>query len=459
VAYRPTLPSWIPTAALLSTAALIGLITGINPKYGIVAVLALGFVAVVMADLTLGLCLFTVVTFLDILPTVGVAVTFAKAVGVLLVISWLGSRSQEASGRREFFGVHPALTYLVVAFLVWGLASMVWAEDPSAVFSAMFRYGLNVLLFVIVFAAVRSERAVLGVVIAFLIGAIASAGYGFAFPVDQSSVDEISRLGGLGADPNQLASVLVCGIVLAAALVVGDNSPPLRLFALGTIVLCAAGVLFSFSRTGLVALAVALVAGVIFGGRWRRWAVVLLVVLSVGMTTYILSFAGEQQRERVTKLDGGTGRSDIWTVGERMIRHSPLNGVGAGNFPISSVHYLLQPGVIERPEFIVDTPKVAHNIFIEVWAELGLVGLVMFLTIIGSAVGFAGRAALMFKRNGDERMELLARAIVVSQVAFLSAGLFLSEEFSKQLWLLLALGPALFAIAQAAERPRDYGAA
>ncbi|HEX7059062.1 MAG TPA: O-antigen ligase family protein [Solirubrobacterales bacterium] len=441
----------MPTLVLLATAVPIGLLAGADPKLALVAVLALGFAAVVLTDLTLGLCMFAVISFLDVLPFGGIALTFAKVAGFLLVLSWMAGRAEHADRRGEYFGVHPVLTYLIIAFLAWGLSSMLWAEDPSSVMSAMIRYGLNLALFVIVFAAVRSERAVTWVAASFLIGSLVAAAFGLLTPADPASADDISRLGGGGNDPNELAAVLVTGIVFAAAFLAGDFPPLLRLLAIGAMGVCATGVLLSFSRTGLVALAVALMAAVLFGGRWRQGALVLLIVLAGGVTIYIASFAGEAQRERVTKLDGGTGRQDIWTVGMRMIEANPTSGVGAGNFPVSSVHYLLQPGAIERAEFIVDTPKVAHNIFIEVWAELGLVGFALFMAIVGSSVTFAARAARAFKRMGNERMELFARAILVSQLAFLSAGFFLSEEFSKQLWLLLALGPAIFAISRSAD--------
>jgi hypothetical protein len=52
-------------------------------------------------------------------------------------------------------------------------------------------------------------------------------------------------------------------------------------------------------------------------------------------------------------------------------------------------------------------------------------------------------------------MELLSRALLVGLAGVLAADFFISEEFSKQLWLLLGLGPALLAIAHATEREAD----
>ena len=101
---------------------------------------------------------------------------------------------------------------------------------------------------------------------------------------------------------------------------------------------------------------------------------------------YFGAFASVDARDRILELDGGTGRTDIWTVGWRMVEAQPLWGVGAGNFPVASIHYLLEPGALLRTDFIVDDPKVAHNTYLNVLAELGVVGLALFLAILALAV-------------------------------------------------------------------------
>ncbi len=435
-------------AGLLVTGLVLGLLAGLDPAYAAIAALGLGFVVLVLADLTIGLCIFTVISFLDLLPFGGVTLTFAKAAGLLLAISWLATLTTSSAARSDFFAAHPAVSYVLFAFLSWTALSIVWAEDPGAGFESFYRYGLNIVLLLIVFTAVQRSRHAIWVVGAFLVGALISALYGIASPAETVGPEDIARLSGAGADPNELAASLVAALPLAAAFLVSRHrSPGVRLLAATAIVVCSAGVLLSFSRTGLVSLAVVLVAAVVFGGRWRLPALALLAAVCIGIGGYLAFSATPEQRERVTKLDGGTGRSDIWAVGWRMIQDSPSNGIGAGNFPVASVHYLLEPGAIERAEFIVDTPKVAHNLYLEVWAELGLIGLALFLTIIGFGLSSTFRAVRLFKRTGDDDMELLSRALLVSLLGFLAAGMFLSEQFSKQLWLLLALGPCLLAIA------------
>jgi O-antigen ligase len=164
---------------------------------------------------------------------------------------------------------------------------------------------------------------------------------------------------------------------------------------------------------------------------------------------YFASFAGVDARDRITTVQGGSGRTDIWKIGWRMVEDKPVLGVGSGNFNVSSKHYLLiKPGAIERDEFIIDTPKVAHNSYLQVLAELGVVGLTLFLSIIGFSIACALRAARWFGRAGDIAMEVMARGSIIALVGILAADFFITEQYGKQLWLLLGLGPALYGVAR-----------
>jgi O-antigen ligase len=131
-----------------------------------------------------------------------------------------------------------------------------------------------------------------------------------------------------------------------------------------------------------------------------------------------------------------------------MVEAHPVRGVGAGNFRDVSGQYLLtEPGAITASDQIIDEPHFAHNVYLEVLAELGIVGLALFGALVAAAIGTGVRAARRFGRAGDASMELLSSAVVVALVSLLAMDFFLSDQFSKQLWLLLALCPALLAIA------------
>jgi O-antigen ligase len=187
-------------------------------------------------------------------------------------------------------------------------------------------------------------------------------------------------------------------------------------------------------------------------GRWRVGAVVVALSIGLLLTGYFSFAAPEPARERVTTIGDGTGRTDIWTVAWRMVEDRPVTGVGAGNFRTSSIHYLIEPGLIRRDDFIVDRPQVAHNSYLHVLAELGVPGLALFLTILAVCLSCAWRAARLFARRNDAVLESLSRAVVLALLALFVADFFASDHLNKELWLLLGLGPALLAIARDSAR-------
>ena len=455
----PRLDLWhaLACAGVLFVATVVGLLAGRDPALGLGFGVALVFVWLVLSDLAVGVCLFGFAAFLEVLPGFG-SLSFAKVTGALLALSWLAviatGRGRE---RRSFVTAHPVITTVAVLFVGWVAASSIWAEDSGRALTSLSRYALNLLLFPIVYSAIRNRQHAVAVAVVFIVGALLSALYGSLFAQGQDLGDGTVRLSGAGVNANTLAFQLVAALVLATGFSVSRGLPiAWRGIAACMAALCMFTVLITLSRSGVIAIGCALVAGCLLAGRGRRAS--MFAVGSVAIVATLLYFtqlAPEAARERITTVSGGSGRSDLWTVGMRMVEANPYHGVGSGNFSTASIHYLLEPGAIVRDDFIVDIPKVAHNIYLEVLAELGVPGLVLFLAILGFALVCGIRAAGVFSRLEDTRMEILSRSVVVACIGILSAEFFASEQYNKPLWLLLALGPALLRLAQQAEQAAD----
>jgi O-antigen ligase len=442
------LPPWALYGAVGTVAALIGVLAGLNPPVGIVTALGFAFVVLTMANLTAGFCMFAGLTFVDqVLPTAGV-LSLTKVIGLLLLLSWVAviTVGGRTARRSELFS-HPWLLYVLLLFGAWIALSATWAEERGAALTGLVQFIPLAALFLIVFTAVRTRGQAVAVIAAFTVGAIVSAAYGLAVPTDPTATDRLS--GGAG-NANETAAALVAGATLLGALAAGlRRQPVLRLVATAGVPFLVFGIFLTLSRGGLVAMGAALIATIAFAGRWRPQAVGVAIVGVLSAVVYFGAFAPAGAKDRVTALDGGTGRTDVWTVGWRMVEDHPVRGIGNGNFANTSVHYLLRPGAIVRDDFIIDTPKVAHNSYLEVLAELGIVGLALFLTVLGFALACIVRAARLFRRLGDRQMELLSRALFVALVGLLASDFFGSRQYEKQLWLLLALGPAFLALARA----------
>lgn len=447
---RIDLESWALPAVVAALAVLLGFTAGVAPQLAIGASFAVAFVILVVTDLVWGLAVFTFFAFLEIVPFGGPALSVTKLLGGLLLISWLMSIT---SGRRAWVAwpLIRRAAVLLTALVGWTLLSATWAEQPGTALSSVSRLALNAIMFVIVLTAVTKRRDLIRLVAAFVAGATIAALYGIAAP-GQFEAD-FGRLESAALDPNELAALLIPALLICIFVAVGFRKPVTRLLAGGLAGICGLTILLTVSRGGLVAAFAALGIACLVAGRWR-WRMMLVAgtVLASGFI-YFAGFASQgavdhlqsttQGNERLTE-----GRLTIWQVAWRMAEANPVHGVGAGNFSNTATDYVLVAGNTPRTDFIVDKAAVVHNTFLGTLTELGIIGLSLLLVLIALCLGSLLRAARIFKRIGDSQMEVLSRALFAGLAGILVASFFISNEYSKALWLMLSLGPTTLSVAR-----------
>jgi O-antigen ligase len=442
-------------AVVATVAALLGLLVGavsaVQPKIGLLAAIGVAFVALVFVDLFFGYAAMALFAFLEVLTVVG-GVSLAKVAGAVIVLAWLATASLHNDRARNFFRERPGLAYLVIAFVGWNLMSLAWAESSSAGLTSVMRYALNALLLPIGYAAVRDRRDGVRILAVLVVGATIAAVAAILIPSAPEAGYE--RATGTVGDPNALAAALVVGLALAVSFAANRTvRPPLRALSALSAVLCFAGIMLTLSRDGLLGLGAALLLAVLVGGRWRKPALAVCGTAVGSAVVYFGVIASIASQQRILVFGGGTGRVTLWTIALRMISAHPINGIGTGQFANSSVHYLLQPGLITRGDLILASPKVAHNTYLNVLAETGIIGGALFIAIVVFCIWCIWLAIKRFERDGDERLELLARGLLVGLGGFLVTMFFISDEYTKLLWMLLALGPIMLAVASV---PREH---
>ena len=141
---------------IAAAATVVGLLAGYDPLFAIVAALAIGFMLLAFGDLSLGVTCFAVLAAADLVPSGSPLLSVTKAAGLILAISWLALVTTRED-QQDFAHACPAMAMVLVAFLGWALLSATWAEDPARSVSAAGRFALNVVLFLIVFTAIRTR--------------------------------------------------------------------------------------------------------------------------------------------------------------------------------------------------------------------------------------------------------------------------------------------------------------
>ncbi len=410
-------------------------------------VFAIAFVGLVLVDLALGMYVFAVSIYVEAIPALGGAVSVTKMLGVVIALAWLATALRREADRRSLTADHPRLVGFIALFVAWVWLSTLWADDAGVVPGTVLRFALNFSLLPILYMALRTPRNAQVLIVCMIGGALLSVVMGVVDPSAAPAGPD--RLTGNGFNSNELGLFMVAAAPLAATLATT------RAFSGGTRLLlamaslsCLLALFTTGSRESLVGLLVAMLVGTMFAGPGRRaLALPLAATALLCAVTYFAVLAPPGLREHVSSTTG-SGREDIWRVGGRMVRANPVLGVGAGNYTISAKHYLVEPGLVRRQEFIIDNPKQAHNIYLHVLAELGVVGLGIFLAIVAALLACVVRAARLFARRGDTAMEIICRGMFPTLCGVLAASFFASQLYSKPLWILLALCPALLAIAR-----------
>ena len=426
---------------LLVVAAL-GAAAVVSPPAAVLGAAGLVFVAVALHDLAAGVALFMVIAFLAYVPGLTGQVP-VKVAGLVLVLAAL-----RRSGTPLLLKDYPVPAFAGALFAVWALASSPWAEDTAVAAGSGSRLALNVALVFVVFAAVRRAAHARWLVSGWIAGAAAAALVGLLVP----GYDQAGRVaGGLGS-PNLLAATLVPALVFSVFALAWTSHAVQRWLLGGCSLLFVLTLLLTGSRGGLVALTAALAAALVLGGPLRRRFLAYgAIVVSIGVV-YYAAFASAETSERLMSPGRGTGRLDLWSVATRVIGDHPIVGVGAGNMPVVAPRYATETINLPDVRFIVDTPKEAHNTYLGVFAELGLVGLLAFGIVVLSALVMARRATTAFALAGASELELISRAVLISLVGLLAVFMTESDEYEKQLWLLVGFAAGLYGLARRRER-------
>ncbi len=258
---------------------------------------------------------------------------------------------------------------------------------------------------------------------------------------------EQPRLAGSVGEQNRHAQVMLMLVPLGVFLAMGARSMTLRAAALAMASLVALGVATTFSRgAALAGAAMVLVMAVLRYVSLRHLAVAILVA---GL---VMGVALPQYSVRVLKLQGIVGLvSDEGTTQARpdsalqnravemmaaalVFADHPLVGVGPGMFKYYYAEYAVKAGGSVEPGLT----RQAHNLYLGIAADSGLLGLLFFFTIIVMLF----RALTRTRRRLLERdpaMANLAAGFVLALVVYLVTGIGLHFAYVRFFWIIVAL--------------------
>ena len=282
----------------------------------------------------------------------GKIVYFDHALLIVLYMSLVALLMLLGARLREVFGMNQ-MAYMLAMFLLFG-------SEVNAVIALLQHYHVHTVL----------DAVIINKVYAGVFGNIGQSNH-FANYVALGliSLGLLLKQGRL----SMKTVVLLALPLLYVMLLSGSRSAWLYLFMM-------AGLAGWFAKGNvknrpLIYYSVALIAGF---GLMHLLLQAVHVMIQHGATASIVE--GYQPVERLTNVSkSGSQRLYLWQEALMMFRHSPILGVGFGQFAWH--HFQLLP--LLRPEYVVGAYNNAHNVIFHLAAETGLLGLAAFLIPLG----------------------------------------------------------------------------
>ncbi|MGH9536165.1 MAG: O-antigen ligase family protein [Terriglobales bacterium] len=262
------------------------------------------------------------------------------------------------------------------------------------------------------------------------------------------------RLAGSMGDPNFFALALAATLPLAAILFLDARQAWERAFAAAAAGAALLATAFSYSRASVFGIGFIFLALVI-GHRRRAWVVAAAVGGMAGLLLLMpptfrarmlslrqLSLTAPQQSIASYSFRGR--RSEL-LAGLAMWRAHPWLGVGAGAYSSAYERYAAWVELDPRGE-----QRDPHNLFLQVAAETGIVGLAAFLWLLLCAWRMLRRARDRLRRAGAGQLANLTWGLELGLETYLLLSVFLHGAYFRHFFILLALAAAMAAAMAAA---------
>jgi O-antigen ligase len=282
---------------------------------------------------------------------------------------------------------------------------------------------------------VRTEKDLKSLVWVFLLSGFVCALYGcYSYYLNPALLSEDGRVTGTMDDPNEFTGAMVARLPLVLCLLRVEKRRMRRLLLIVGMGMVIFGIVRAESRGGFLALGFALVLFALCQKHRVAWLVIVGVVGLILLGAMPLSL-----QERLSmlffedqNLDSSLLRRMTYQIyGLRLFSKHPILGVGISGFAEAyarSEYRFWQAGSVRR---------VAHNTYLEILVGTGLIGLAPFMALLALSLFRAWKLA-----NCDQCQPYLASVsagLFAGMGGYFLSCLFLSQQYEKTLWLLLAM--------------------
>lgn len=332
---------------------------------------------------------------------------FVDAVFLLMAWAWV---SLSDAARRAWTIPKSMVLVFAAAFWAWTFLSLFWSEQPLVSLTAFCFFSAMPLTF-LVFVLNPDEKQFRQIAIAL---SVVFSALG-VWAVIQYCTD-YNPFGGQAhhplADPNALGGFFNIALIPAIAGLLLARTRMQAVMLLGFITVIAAGLIATGSRGAMFSLVIALVvlfvasAPLVKRAGAKLGLAALAIVGVFALAQFTSSYDWNTPMTRITdtilmtQADVTNNRLNIWDGAVAMVKEHWLLGTGFGTF------FLYYPEFRSPQEFI--GVSHAHSDPLQYWAELGILGPVLFYAFMIAAIARTWKSLVRLPSDDVRRIHILA---------------------------------------------------
>lgn len=313
------------------------------------------------------------------------------ALRLVLLAAALACAATAAVKHRRELALMPPICWPYLLWGIWAALSIAWSLEPGRSekeFRNEVVYVMVGFLACYIGAQARNARHVILPVL-YIAAVLVSVVALYYFALDPEAYAD-GWHGGPGNFSSTVLSLFPCGVMAAWYARKSGQRMGLQFALVASLALFVAGAYTTQNRTVWLAIAIQAVlmalvlrvriASTGAAARWRPLTgAIIVIVLATGA---VMALFVQTERPRAFSDDL---RLKVWPLAVEQARERPLTGYGFGR------------GLLrDRLTTATHEPQLwhAHNLFIDVWLQTGLIGLVLFLYLLASIVRTAWRATV-----------------------------------------------------------------
>jgi putative inorganic carbon (HCO3(-)) transporter len=361
---------------------------------------------------------------------------------ISIVVSKKG-RENFINGIIDFFT--EKLSIFITILLVMMLASTIYAVDKKIALSESARLITYIFIYFIIKYEFNNKKQInillrCYIFISFVLSCIGIVQHftGFALTekfIKTNAFGTGTRIASTLFNPNAYGAYLILIIFPLIMLSIYEKNKNKKIAYISLSILVLTNLLMTFSRNALLGFVLGLVVLVLIYS--------IKFIFALGGFGILMIFIPSvfQRVKEVTDSSQNESRIKLWKTAIAMIKEHPILGVGNGNYVTRYNEYVNKYKELKYQQY-KNFP--AHNSYLKVQSELGIIGIASFLGVISITLF---RIKKLYSTTTDKFHKPFYMGVMASMIAFLFMNLldnlFFVPKVTTYFWFLLATIEAL----------------